>query len=182
MKRQRLVKLPTEQTLMHQVNQALDEVSRSKWSNITHHAIASAIAKRLKKNRNIQCFSRTPRRKSTVCDGTEFLFDFCALLYEKQDAPFYVQALVVGETEWKARVTDDDFEKLLIVDSVVCFFVFEEDSDEKANKKLEKYEQVAELRREYAKRRGARPPRFLLACYVKPDSGALRSRPLTRKV
>jgi len=65
---------------------------------------------------------------------------------------------------------------------VVCFFVFEEDSNEKANEKLKKYEEVTRLRQEYAKMRGAHSPRVLLACFVKRDSGAPRSSLITREV
>ena len=179
MEKQLLAKLPTEQELMHQVHEALDEVSRLKWTDITHDAIASALAKRLTQNPNIFCYAGGRRTIPRSCNGCEFLFDFCALLYENPDSMFWVQALVVGETEWDRRATDDDFEKLLIVDSIVCFFVFEEDSDEKGNEKLKKYEQVASVRREYAKVRGANPPRFLLACYL---PGAPQPRLFTREV
>jgi hypothetical protein len=182
MKTQELVQLPTEHSLMLQVHEALDEVAAFDWCNITQDAIASAIAKRLKKNPHIFCYGGKRHMIPSSCDGPEFLFDFCALLYEKTDAKFWVQALVVGETEWDRRGTDYDFEKLLIVDSIVCFFVFEEDSEEKADEKLKSYEEVVRVRREYAKMRSAHPSRFLLACYVAPNDAAPRPRLFTREV
>lgn len=182
METQMLVQLPTEKTLMRQVHEALHEIAGLKWHDITHDGIASALAKRLKENPKVFCYGGRRHTIPVGCDGPEFLFDFCALLYEKPDAEFWVQAVVVGETEWDRRGTDDDFEKLLIVDSIICFFVFEEDSDEKANEKLKRYEEVARVREEYAKMRGAHPPRFLLACYVKPNDAAPRPKLITREV
>lgn len=74
------MELPTEQMLMHQVHEALDEVAALDWCNITQDAIASAIAKRLKENLDIYCYSGKPTRRPEGCDGPEFLFDFSARL------------------------------------------------------------------------------------------------------
>jgi len=84
MEKLRLVALPTEQTLMHQVHEALDEVSGSQWQDITHDAIASALAIRLKKFPNIFCFAGRRQTIPSGCDGPEHSFDFCAFLYENQ--------------------------------------------------------------------------------------------------
>jgi hypothetical protein len=69
-----------------------------------------------------------------------------------------------------AGMVDEDFEKLLIVDSPVCFMVFQEWSAEDANNALDRLKEAAERRQRYARQRGLNPPpMFLLSCYVIDD-------------
>jgi hypothetical protein len=171
------IPLPTEEELLRSIREALTAVSELGWKKITHDAIASTIAGHLKDNSNISCYGGRPRSKPEACAGSEWLFDFCALLYkEPSGVRFVAQAAIIGETEWNPTdaETDWDFEKLLIVDSIVCFFVCGVNSDDEANKKLDRYEGIVKIRKEYAMERGTRPPKFLLACYVEPPAGTER--------
>jgi len=165
--------LTTERLLRH-VREALTEASKLAWNELTSEGdvIASAIAKRLKDNPNIFCYSGKPASIPEGCTGSEWLFHFCALAYkEPAGVRFLVQGAIVGEIEWcfEDAKTDEGFEKLLIVDSIVCFFVCGVRSREQANEKLARYEKVVKIRQKYAALRGIRPPSFLLACYVRPD-------------
>jgi hypothetical protein len=169
--------LPTEQDLLHRLREALTACSKLGWKKITHDAIASEIAGRLKDNSNISCYGGRPRSLPEECAGSEWLFDFSALLYkEYAGVRFVAQAAIIGETEWNPTdaQTDCDFEKLLIVDSIVCFFICGVNSDDEANRKLDRYAGIVESRKEYARVRGTRPPKFLLACYVEPPVGTER--------
>jgi hypothetical protein len=73
-----------------------------------------------------------------------------------------MQALVIGEVEWHNDL-GRDFEKLLVVDALVCFFAFpgwikEHDADY--------FLQLAVKRRQYVAQRGTAPlPVFVIACY-----------------
>jgi hypothetical protein len=171
------IPLPTEEELLRSIREGLTAVSELGWKKITHDAIASAIAGRLKDNSNIFCYGGRPRSFPKACAGSEWLFDFSALLYqEPAGVRFVAQAAIIGETEWNPTdaETDCDFEKLLIVDSIVCFFVCGMNSGEGANKKLARYAGVVTTRKEYAMERGTRAPKFLLACYVEPPVGTER--------
>jgi hypothetical protein len=171
------IPLPTEDELLRSIREALTAVSELGWKKITHDAIASAIAGRLKDNSNIFCYGGRPRSLPEACAGSEWLFDFSALLYkEPAGVRFLAQAAIIGETEWnpKEAETDCDFEKLLIVDSIVCFFICGAKSDDEATGKLDRYSGIVRTRKEYAMARGTRPPKFLLACYVEPPVGTER--------
>jgi hypothetical protein len=164
--------LPTPKTLVRDIGEALEIVARMPWNEITHDEIASQIARRFEENPKIKCYGG--RRAPKGCAGSEWLFDFCALLYA-EPLGFVAQAVIIGETEWKGsdKETDWDFEKLLIVDSIVCFFVCGVKTQEEATKKLQRYEEVVRVRNEYAMKRGGCSPSFLLACYVEPQVGTL---------
>jgi hypothetical protein len=171
------IPLPTEAELLRSIREALTSVSELGWKKITHDAIASAIARRLKDNSNIFCYGGRPSSVPEACVGSEWLFDFSALLYvEPAGIRFVAQAAIIGETEWNPTdaETDCDFEKLLIVDSIVCFFICGVNSDDEANRKLDRYTEIVKTRKEYATVRGTRPPQFLLACYVQPPVSAER--------
>jgi len=47
-------------------------------------------------------------------------------------------------------------------------------SDDEANRKLDRYTEIVKTRKEYATVRGTRPPQFLLACYVQAPVSAER--------
>jgi hypothetical protein len=80
------------------------------------------------------------------------------------------QAAIVGEIEWGANGIDQDFEKLLIVDSLVCFMVFQQWSKEDAVAALTRLSRAVALRQGYARQRGmVRPPAFVLSCLVVED-------------
>lgn len=165
------LEIPTEQMLLGHVRGALADVSDLSYDALTADSIASAIAKRVGEHHNIDCYSGK-RVYPEGCAGSEWLFDFGALLYEEPSGVRLVaQPAVIGEIEWDHRdsETDWDFEKLLIVDSIVCFFICGVRSQEEANKKLDRYENAVNVRRKYAALRGTRPPSFLLACYIRPD-------------
>jgi hypothetical protein len=169
-----MIDLPSEKILIEHVKSALDEVAgwdearrnqNRGWAN----SIGRALRERLEAPGVECCYEQNvtiPR------DQREWLFDFCALLYEKPRGVrrFVAQAAIIGEIEF-ARVQgalDDDFEKLLVVDSLVCFFVFRKWSKIDAQSALDEFFQLAEKRREYAKRRGT-PPCFVLSCYLEPE-------------
>jgi hypothetical protein len=123
---------------------------------------------------HLKCYARGKRRGDAAsgCVGSEWLFDFCALAEDQDvgiDDRFVAQAAIVGEIEWGPDV-DQDFEKLQIVDSLVCFMTFQEWSEDGANKQLERLMRAAQRRQEYAAARGAtRPPVFVLFCCVLPE-------------
>jgi hypothetical protein len=81
------------------------------------------------------------------------------------------QALIIGEIEFSdIKGLDTDFEKLLIADSLVCFFVFPSWSNDDANLKLDEFQKLSERRQRYAKNRGmSRPPIFVISCYFYPE-------------
>jgi len=170
------VELPDEATLVQYASAALKEASERSWNALTHNAISSSITKQLKTNPNMFCYYGKPSDKDD-CDGragSEWgrMFDFCALFYrEPAGRRFLMQAAIVGETERNSadEKTDEDFEKLLIADSIVCFFVCRAKSREEAVRKLDTYQSVIKDRETYARLRGTRLPRFLLACYIKPQ-------------
>ena len=168
-----MIPLPTVKTLVRQIGEALDDVAeRDKAVHIAPANWFTEIASTIAKNvggPNIECCARGG---PPPCLHREWLFDFCVLLYEEQPPTyrFTVQAAVVGEIEWNPRGIDDDFEKLLIVDSLVCFFVFRRWSEVEATKELDRLQSFAERRRQYAQLRGmTQPPVFLLSCHLEPD-------------
>jgi hypothetical protein len=95
----------------------------------------------------------------------EWLFDFVALLVEPADRErerYAVQPLVVGEVEWHNNL-GLDFEKLMVVDALVCFFAFPKSVKEHD---VDYFVRLAEMRRRYVALRGTAPlPVFIIACY-----------------
>lgn len=118
-----------------------------------------------------RCYARN---QPLPCVGGEWLFDFCALLYDEELPPqerFLTQAIAIGEVEWGTRSSqiDDDFEKLLVADALVLFMIFEQWSRADAEVELDRLEKVAMRRQEFVRLRGInQPPIFLLSCWIIP--------------
>jgi hypothetical protein len=162
--------MPDADTFAKEVCHALDEVAsiddtaRGNWTT----AICTALKRRLDSlGVGIECaFDRNARKHE---DEREFLFDFCAFLCEPRDRSverYTVQALIVGEIEWRGKL-GRDFEKLMFVDSLVCFFVFPEwIREHQPESEIDFFERVAEQRKRHMARRGTTPPPiFIIACY-----------------
>jgi hypothetical protein len=166
-----LIPVPTAETLLAHIRSALSEAAADGWNALSFDAIASSIAKRVKDLPHIYCYSGRPSKRPAGCDDSEWLFDFTALLYEEPNGVrFLVQPAIVGEIEWNPsnKGTDEDFERLLMVDSIVCFFVCGASAKKNACEKVKRYERIIRVRRKYSELRGTRSPAFLLACYIEP--------------
>jgi hypothetical protein len=163
--------MPEPGKLVQAIEDALDEVAASygfgpypvgNWTNQICEGIKGRVAAP-----GVECAFGRDRKKDQ--DQREWLFDFCALFFEETSRAvprFMAQALIIGEVEGNTDVLDDDFEKLLVVDSLVCFFVFPCWTDDDATEKLDKFQKLAERRQRYARGRGMnRPPIFVLSCY-----------------
>lgn len=105
--------------------------------------------------------------------GPEWLFDFCTVWSARPDTDDFIsdyRAIIVGEIEWHERSDslNDDFSKLLVVDSQVCFFTFQQNRAEDAEAQLVRLKRAAVARRAALLRRGLTdPPVFLLSCFVR---------------
>jgi hypothetical protein len=129
-----MIALPDSKILIQHIQDGLNTVSkRHSISELTtgdwFPEIAREIASRVS-GPNIDCYARGKRRGDPAvgCKGSEWLFDFCAVINDpelKEEDRFMAQAAIVGEVEWAKGGLDQDFEKLLIVDSLVCFFVWQ---------------------------------------------------------
>lgn len=180
-----MITLPKEETLTGCVRSALDAVSeRHKVTPISNADWFPEIAREIASQVNglgLKCFARGKSRGKPAegCAGTEWLFDFVALIDDedvREEDRFMAQAAMVGEVEWGAGGVDEDFEKLLIVDSLVCFMVLQEWSDEAAKIAVDRLRAAAERRQGYVRQRGInRPPTFVLSCYVIPNHHFLHS-------
>jgi hypothetical protein len=174
-----MIVLPRDSLLVEHIRSALDAVAdKNRQAGIANKdwfvEIASEIAKRVT-YLGLKCYARGYGRGSPApgCAGSEWLFDFCAVI-DDEDVPaqnrFMAQAAIVGEVEWSVGGVDQDFEKLQIADSLVCFMVFQDYSKDLSERALERLTEAAERRRAYAQQRGLnRPPVFCLSCYVEPD-------------
>jgi len=121
--------LPDWRILVPLVVAALDEVAGGAGPFPNQNALFEALKRRLKEllSERVDCnFGRSRARGYE----REWLFDFCATINEKAAGPgtsddeYYLkQTLVVGEVEAGGGL-GTDFNKLLIVDSLVCFFAF----------------------------------------------------------
>jgi hypothetical protein len=170
------LQFPDVSVLVSQVQAALDEVAtwddgRRRQGGGWTNAIAKAITQRIQEPGIEYAFERNREKRE---DEREWLFDYCALLFEEKtrDAPrMMAQALVVGEIEFADRKGfDTDFEKLLIVDSLLCFFVFPCWSKDDAEQNIGRFRSFAERRQRIAKLHGAaHPPIFLISCYFEPE-------------
>jgi hypothetical protein len=134
-------------------------------------AVCNALRQRLDGGEHgIECFYQGDNKE----DGGEFLFDFCALSYalESQNTDCYTQqALIAGEVE-EHRGLGRDFEKLLLSDALVCFFLFDESIKEHTQiPDIDFYENLARKRRREVSDRGTTPPTaFIVACYSSGSS------------
>jgi hypothetical protein len=174
-----MIVLPSSEILIEHLKNAFATVEKRHTSSIElterdwFPELAGEIAARIA-SLNIECYARGSRRAAgaTNCVGSEWLFDFCGLIIDP-DVPtedrFVAQAAVVGEIEWALGGTDQDFEKLMVVDSLVLFFVFQCSAD-KYRAYLNRFRKAAERRRGYCRQRGiTRLPAFLLSCWTYPD-------------
>lgn len=187
------IQIPTDRELLGYVRDALLKLGeRESWHDVARcNPVASEIAQRFSQISEFGCIScyGGASGRAERCNGPEWLFDFSALLY-RHDKPhgtdrFVLQPLIVGEIERDTNegATDHDFEKLLVADSILCFFVFRAKSAQVAERRLSKYENAIRERKEYAKVRGCQPPVFLLACYVAPlEDIAIAGPPVLRIV
>lgn len=170
-----MIVLPDQQMLVRYVREALDETAASVsgstnkppegWTN----SIGKAISQRLEnKEQGIECaFGQRDALGRRKPEGArEWLFDFIAVLVEPRygEERYTMQPLIVGEVEWNNNL-GRDFEKLLVVDALVCFFAFpkrlavtEHDADY--------FLALAVKRRQYVAHRSTAPlPVFIIACY-----------------
>jgi hypothetical protein len=101
------------------------------------------------------------------------MFDYCAFFFEEPPTVprFVAQALIIGEMEFAdPNGFDYDFEKLMVADSLVCFFAFYGWVKDRVTQQLDRFQEIAERRQRYAERRGmTAPPVFVLSCYFHPD-------------
>ncbi|MGJ0394347.1 MAG: hypothetical protein ACR650_16640 [Methylocystis sp.] len=171
--------LPSVDGLPRDMREALNEVEllsdpqrEGGWTNV----IADAISRRVRKRRGVECMWSRDRSKPQ--EEREWLFDYCALFFE--EAPdvrrFVSQALIIGEMEFSdLNGFDDDFEKLLVADSLIRFFCFPGWLEDKITEQLDTFQEAAERYQRYAKRRGmTTPPIFVLACYFHPGRRFIR--------
>lgn len=166
--------LPDSDRLVADVCDALQEVSAGViWigKNPTV-AICSALRQRLDRYEGglESAFDRDALKHE---DEREFLYDFCSVLCEEKNRElerYTVQVAIAGEIEWGSNLSKD-FEKLMFVDALVCFFVFPNWLREHQPNDLDFYTALAKRRVEYVASRGTRPPPvFVIAAY----SGELR--------
>mgnify|MGYP001290746505 CR=1 FL=1 len=127
--------------------------------------IASTIATNVS-SIGLKCYARG---KPPPCDGEEFLWDSSAFIYDDdktvpKEELFIAQAAIVGEVERDENGIDYDFDKLLCVDSLVCFMIIQKKQRRGA---LDRLERAVRKRQGYARLRGVnRPPAFLLSCWT----------------
>ena len=127
--------------------------------------IGSAIKRRvISFDPRIECAYGKGRERSS--DEREWLFDFLAGLWEPSDRTqerYLMQTIIVGEIECHSSL-DKDFDKLLIADPLVAFFVFPDSIKPKHEDDLEFFHEVAKKRVDRAARRGVTPlPAFITA-------------------
>lgn len=168
--------LPSQETLVTSVRESLDKVASNPaqltlnagWSD----AIGNALKERLAGPGIELNYGRDRRIRE---DQREWLFDVCVGLFAERDTEverYLTQALIVGEVEWQ-RGLDRDFEKLMIVDSLVCFFAFPEWVADKEKRPPDYWCNVARQRVEFiTKKRGTNPPPvFVISSYSKTRPG-----------
>jgi hypothetical protein len=165
-----MLSLPDQRILVRIVSDALEDVrptlcnKSAGWADV----IGDAIKRRLENlDTRIECSYGHGHPNS---DENEQLFDFSALLYDPPDRKverYLTQALIIGEIEcWNGL--DKDFDKLLVVDSLVCFFAFPDSIVDPRHPEgeLDFFYKVAESRRQRAAQRAMMPPpAFILARY-----------------
>lgn len=175
-----MITLPDVDVLKRHVRDALDAVAnRHTYERLSDAEwfpeIASEMASRVK-SLNLKCYARGGRRSEPArgCVGSEWLFDFCALLDDEDVPPddrFMAQAAIIGEVEWSENGIEEDFEKLQIVDSLVCFMAFQKRSSDGAVAAITRLRHAVERRQAYARERGiTRPTEFVLSCWVIPEN------------
>lgn len=177
-----MITLPNPEFLADRIQDALDEIDvQHRASPFTNPrwfpAIVSAINTRVQQP-GLQFYARgTP----TLCSGSEWLFDYCALLFDLEvpdDQRFPAQAAVIGEIEWDAARSkiDDDFEKLLVADALVLFMIIQQYSMDEAEAELTRLEHAVRRRLEIFRLRKCQPPIFLLSCWVVPTGPFIHRR------
>jgi hypothetical protein len=74
-----------------------------------------------------QAFRRRDFAKANGFIDQEFIYDFTANFYSKDEDHFLIQTVVAGESEWSHAEASDfwDFHKLLQSDALLCFYIFE---------------------------------------------------------
>jgi hypothetical protein len=190
-----MIILPNETDLVRHIRESLNAVGKEErklsepdW----FPRIASTIATNVS-SIGLKCYARG---KPPPCDGEEFLWDFSAFIYDDdktvaKEELFIAQAAIVGEVEWDENGIDYDFEKLLCVDSLVCFMTIQKRTFKEATKALDRLERAVRKRQGYARLRGVnRPPAFLLSCwtwdqqprFVHRDVSQQLGRPLSKPV
>ncbi len=178
-------------TLVGIVRDALNEVgpklrnNRSGWAD----AIGETIKRRLENlDKRIECAFGHGHDNP---EENEWLIDFVAGIWsdDRCQERYLVQALIVGEIETRGDL-GRDFDKLLLCDSLVCFFAFGDWTGEHEDD-LGFFQRIAERRRQHAVERGVTPPpAFIIARYSEsagaftyaffPDPAVLPKFPTTR--
>jgi hypothetical protein len=167
-----LLPLPDQSTLVRVVREALDDVANTAKLKTGYSGWASDIGDAIKRRladlrySGIECAYGGPERG----EDSELLFDFCALLYERADPKkeerYPMRTLIVGEIECHDGLRKD-FEKLLVADPLVYFFVLPEKLRLRENMNaLDFFQSVSERRLQYTARSGMTPPTaFIIASH-----------------
>ena len=174
-----MIELPDTRLLVAEILGALkdvaqlDEFERRRRGNWTD-AICGALEQRLSARiPDIECTFGSQARG----ERREWLFDFIACACEtsgKIDNPgerYLSQAFVVGEIGFQGD-PGHDLEKLFIVDSLVCFFVFPDwlPIESPPDSNLDFFTGLAERRIHHVAARGATPPPvFVISRYSSPE-------------
>jgi hypothetical protein len=167
-----MVEFPDANWWMAQISDSLDLAAAAhSVSRLQNPAWFCFVAGEISKRVDRPGLKSFARGKPGRCAGTEFMFDFVTLLYDvdvPENESFPVQAAIIGEIEWNWSIDkiDEDFEKLLVVDSIVCFMTIQQTDRRDSERQLNRLETAVRRRQSYARQRGVTyPPMFLLSCY-----------------
>lgn len=164
--------IPDQLKLAGLVYDALDTVAPRLGDGGWEMTIGDAISERLHDTYpEVECLYGRRVADNRGQYAQESLFDFMAGLWEPNDRKrerYLKQALIVGECEAGINL-GDDFDKLLVADSLVCFFAFQDWVNEHAEGDLDFFHRIAESRRQWVAQRGMHPPTFIIASYSGTD-------------
>lgn len=161
-----MITVPYQRTLVQLVRDTLNTVAPTLGGGGWERTIGDAIEQRLKAlDPTIHCYCG--RKSERPPHKNELLFDFISgvpIQYGSHET-FLMQPLVVGESE-AAKNLAVDFEKLLLVDALVYYFVFNDWVREHGDD-LRFFREICNDRRRLTGLRGAKPsPAFILARYA----------------
>jgi len=172
-----MVTLPNARKLLTVVKRALNcageckQQGRVGWASAVGSALEKGLEKveqRLERGHLECCFASKGGNRPK--EEREFLFDFSALYYEEPKGAserYFSRALISGELEFHSKI-DDDFERLLLSNAVLCFFVFPKTQVMRGDiqSKMNSYSRAIRRQRRYARSSGEELfPKFLLSCW-----------------
>jgi hypothetical protein len=165
--------LPDVNEAVQQIRAAFDAVAEQhQQQNIRNPDWFGQIVRRIALWAKAKGMESCARGTPEGCGATEFLFDYCARIYDPEvpsDERFFAQTVIVGEIEWSQNEEqiNKDFDKLLVSDALICFMGLQQSTVEKAEEMLEYLGRAARRRQSYALQRGVRPPpTFVFSCFV----------------